>query len=445
MQPDGNRTLWLRPPGNPTMLDGMLSTRTLACLLALTTAAAAQVEILRNDSAEPGSEIAFYPRFQSEESFRVILDAPAWARYRICRLYAWIGPEDFNVFEVRIGEADEAGGESALIWQADDDAFQMNGSRQALNAIDLRLENIVTEARRLRIRITHAAGFPAPPTIATDTDGITPGRNQIAFLMRGGNVFDDFTEALPVDGNNPRPPGDWIVRAQVVEADDVCPERDGPDPRRDAAVDPPDPLDAFVPRDAGPERDADPERDARPRRDAAPPRDAAPEHDADHDPQRDAQAPGRDAQAADAQAPGRDAGRGDDRFVPGGLAVERISPVAGTADRNTDVVINGRGFPFGAPVRAFLGDTRLLEATVLSESTLTAIAPAGMAPGLYDLRVEREDGQAAILPDAYSVVARTGAPAEDDCGCDLTGRAPPPAALLLVGLLAWRFRGRKRG
>ena len=43
-------------------------------LLLLATAASGQR--LQNDSAAPGGEIAFYPRMQAEESFRVVLDAP---------------------------------------------------------------------------------------------------------------------------------------------------------------------------------------------------------------------------------------------------------------------------------------------------------------------------------------------------------------------------------
>lgn len=409
-----------------------------ALIAALLLASPAAADILRNDTAEPGGEIAFYPRLQGEESFRVILDAPAWPSYRICRLYAWIGPDDFNVFLIRIGEATEAGGERALIWQTGEEAYQLLGSREALGVIDLRGEDIVTDARQLRVRFTHAPGFPAPPTIASDADGITPGRNQIQFMMRNGNEFNDFTENLPVEGNNPRPPGDWIVRAQVAPANEVCPADDGPGPLMDAGA--PDqgvPHDAALEVDAQP-RDAAVEVDAR-LRDAGPLRDTAAELDAAVD----AAAP--DATPDVAPNPARDATApdtgGSDRSL-GGFALERISPVAGPIDRNVEVVINGRGFPFGQPITAFLGDTRLLEAQVLSESTITAIVPAGIPVGTYSLVVERADGQVAILPLAYSAVGQgVGVPAED-CGCNLAGRSPSPALffLLVAGLRIRRRR-----
>jgi MYXO-CTERM domain-containing protein len=96
---------------------------------------------------------------------------------------------------------------------------------------------------------------------------------------------------------------------------------------------------------------------------------------------------------------GRDLG---DR--PGAFRIDRIVPGSGPPDRNVDVVINGQGFPFGEDITARLGDTRLLEATVRGEGTITAIVPAGIAPGLYSLSVIRADGQEAILPSAYTVL-----------------------------------------
>lgn len=418
---------------------GPMSLRTpfALCLAALLTSPAA-ADILQNDSAAPGGEIAFYPRLQAEESFRVILDGPEWPTYRICRLFVWIGPDDFNTFIVRIGEADAAGGEAALIWQTGEEVYQINGSQVALGALDLRRFDITTDARQLRVRFTHAPGFPAPPTIASDTDGITPGRNQIRFTLRNGDEFDDYTENLPVEGTNPRPPGDWIVRAEVVQVDEVCPAEDGPIPTLDAGVDDPDqglPADAGPPPDAR-VRDARPvEEDARPAPDARV-RDARPaEEDARPDDPRDAGSP--DARLTDTGPTG-----GSDAQL-GAFALERISPIAGPPERNIDVVVNGRGFPFGQPITAYLGQTRLLEAQVLSESTLTAIVPAGMEPGTYALQVERSDGQIAILPEAYQVVGPSaGTPAEDDCGCDLAGRGSPSALgfLLLAGLCLRRRR-----
>ncbi|MCB9544636.1 MAG: IPT/TIG domain-containing protein [Myxococcales bacterium] len=352
-------------------------------LLLLATAASGQR--LQNDSAAPGGEIAFYPRMQAEESFRVVLDAPPdLPDYRLCRLLVWIGPDDFNVFTVRVGHANDEGVEDALIWQSGLDAYQIFGSRNSLSSVDLRQHNVVTDADRLVVAFRHAEGFSGPPTVASDTDGITPRRNRISFLQRNGNWFDGFTEELPEDGNYPRPPGDWIVRADVVAPNGQCPQGDERPPDVDAGV-PPPPLepDAGEPEDAGVE-DAAPRRDAGPRPDASPPRpDATP----------------RDARVVDRGA-GLDVGP-----RPGAFALSRIVPAAGPPDRNVDVVINGSGFPFGEDVTARLGDVRLLEADVRSDSTLTAIVPAGMDPGLYALSVTRADGQEAILPEAYRVVA----------------------------------------
>ncbi|MEZ4470124.1 MAG: IPT/TIG domain-containing protein [bacterium] len=350
-------------------------------------AGVASAQRLQNDSAGPGAEIAFYPRMQAEESFRVILDAPAaLPEYRICRILVWIGPNDFNVFTARIGHADDNGLEDALIWQSGLDAYQIFGSRNSFSSIDLRQQNVITDADRLVVAIRHAEGFSAPPTVASDTDGITPRRNRITFLQRDGNWFEGFTEELPEAGNYPRPPGDWIVRLDVVAPGEACPQGDERPPDVDFGV-PPPPGEP----DAG-ELDAE-VVDARrpPPRDAAVSRDAAVRSDATTRP---------DATEQGDAGPRFDVGpRG------GAFALQRIVPAAGPPDRNVDVVINGSGFPFGEDVTARLGDVRLLEADVRSDSTLTAIVPAGMDPGVYALSVTRGDGQEAILPEAYRVLA----------------------------------------
>ena len=89
------------------------------------------------------------------------------------------------------------------------------------------------------------------------------------------------------------------------------------------------------------------------------------------------------------------------------LAVERITPQSGSTDRNTDVVINGRGFPRDSDVFVEINETRLLEVDVLSASTITAIAPAGMPVGTHDLRLTLGDGRVAILPSAYTCLLYT--------------------------------------
>ena len=349
-------------------------------------------EQLRNDGVMAGAEIAFYPRLQGDESFTVVLDGPErHVLYRICRLLVWIGPDDFNVFTIRINDGDDPV-PANLIWQSDLDAYQIFGSRDTISAIDLREERIFTDVARVSVKMTHVPGADAPPTIASDTDGIQAMRNQVRVLMRNGSYETSWTEDLAVDGFPQRPPGDWILRLDVVGEDEVCP---GPD-------DGPVPMDMGVPPDMGgddaldmgvPVPDAAPTIDARVRPDATPqdatPRDSAPQDATPIDP-------------IDA-GPERDRGGRDLGDRLGAFAIERIVPAGGAPALNVDVIINGRGFPFGEPVTARLGETRLLEATVRADSTISAIVPAGMAPGVYPLSVTRGDGQEAILPSAYTV------------------------------------------
>lgn len=359
----------------------------LATALAATPAITSARVLLRNDSVEPGAEIAFYPRLLGEEFFASFFEVPdGLPNYQICRVLLWIGPNGFSVFDVRIDEADEDGVAGALVWQSDLDAFNVPASREHFSAIDLRPYRILSDVRRMRVRVRHVPGFDAPPTIASDTDGITPRRNQISALMRNGNWFRDFTENLPEEGLYPRPPGDWILRLELAAPGEACPAPDAPlpDPDPDLDAGPP-------PGDAGPEPDAGLPRDAAPSRDAAAPRDAAGRRDA--------------AVAPDAGSP-RDAGAPRPDFGPlaGELAVHRIEPASGPPDRNVEVVVVGTGFPVGGRVRVALGEARLLEPEVLSGSTLTAIVPEGLMPGTYDLAVHRlEDEQVAILPAAYTV------------------------------------------
>lgn len=341
--------------------------------------------LLRNDSFAEGDEIAFYPRMQGGEHFTVVLDVPDdHPQYQICRLLMFFGPAGDNVVTVRIGEADAAGDESELIWQSDLDAFQVFGSRDQLAAIDLRAYDVVADARRIRVLVRHVEGADGPPTIAADTDGIEPMRNGITVFQRNGTWFRGFTETLEPEGLHPRPPGDWILRADIVRPGEMCP----------GVADPPPDLGPFdagpLPPDQGAPDAGPPPVDAAPVVDAAPPIDAAPPP-LDAAPRVDASPPAPDARPAP-----------DQGFGP--LEVRSIHPDRGPPDANVEVVINGRGFPVGGLERVRLGTTRLLEAEALSDSTIVAIVPAGIAPGPHDLVVERTDGQTAILPAAYTVV-----------------------------------------
>jgi len=347
------------------------------CLGLMSSTASGRI-VLQNDSVQAGDQIAFYPNMRGGESFVSVFDVPAdYPDFQICRVLLWIGPGGSNIFTIRISEADEAGEESTLIWQSDLDAYQIFGSREQLSAVDLVPERIRSDVSRLRVRMRHVEGQDAPPGIATDTDGVTPGHNRLSVLRRNGIWFRGVVEELMVDGTPPRPPGDWILRVEIVGVDEGCPGGNAPLPDMGA---PP------VPRDAG----LPPVRDA-----SLPLGDAGLNVvDAANVPAPDVGAPGSlDAGTlADASAsPLRD------------LELTRLAPIDGRRDRNTEVVINGRGFPLDGQIFGEIGASRLLELDVLSGSTMTAIVPAGLEPGEHDLRLTRNDGQVAILPGAFTV------------------------------------------
>ncbi len=389
----------------------------LVCALLLSAAPAAGRAVLGNDSIGPeGGEIVFYPRMQDDEAFGVVLDVPDdHAHYQICRLLLWIGPNQFNVFTIRIHEANEDNTRGEIVWISDLDAFQVFGSRDQISSVDLRDYQILSDVRRLRVDFFHAPGFPAPPTIASDTDGLSgPRRNWIRFFQRNGQWWDGPVDDLdPEDRRYPQPPGDWLVRADIVPPDEFCPDDRDPLPDWPDAGPPPPPRDAAPPPpdaavDEGPKPDrVFPDAAPPPDPDMAPPPDpdAAPPPDPDMAPPPDPD-----------MAPPPDPDLGPPGFVRG-FSLTRIHPTVGPPDRNQDVVILGSGFPLSDRPDVRLDDTRLLEVEVTATSTMLAIVPAGLPTGRYDLRVERADGQVAILPEAYTV------------GTDLAIESVDPASL----------------
>ncbi len=375
----------------------MLRLAAFVLLLALTPHVAWAQEILQNDTAGRGDEVGIHPGLQDEEGFQAKLDVPEemeW--YKICRLLVWVGPRNFNVFELRIAEVDEEGGFGPIVWFSDLDAYQMFGSREDVNSVDLSGFDTVTDARQLWVTVAHAPGFGGPPSMVSDTDGITPERNRIYFLLRNGTWFSDFVENM--DDEDPRkPPGDWVIRVEVIDPMEVCPDPQDPiEPLPDAAVEPP-------PRDMGQVIDVPDLGEIKDVPDMTPedmPMVPPPDPDMSL-PDPDMALPDPDMSLPD---PDMTRPRPDANSIGlGTLAIERIFPAEGPQDRNESVVINGEGFPFGGEVEVKLGDTRLLEVEILSTSTITAIVPAGLTAGVHDLSVERDDGQIAILPQAYTV------------------------------------------
>ena len=78
-----------------------------------------------------------------------------------------------------------------------------------------------------------------------------------------------------------------------------------------------------------------------------------------------------------------------------------VLPSAGSPDVRTAVIITGASFR--PEVVAMLNDTVLSNVTYIDATTLSAIVPAGLAPGEYDLTVINGDCQSATLSDAYLV------------------------------------------
>jgi serine protease AprX len=78
-----------------------------------------------------------------------------------------------------------------------------------------------------------------------------------------------------------------------------------------------------------------------------------------------------------------------------------VEPDTGLPDVQTPITITGEAF-LPTPV-AMLDNTLLLSVTYVSSATLTAVVPAGMAPGTYDLTVINGDCQDAVLEDAFTV------------------------------------------
>ncbi len=144
----------------------------------------------------------------------------------------------------------------------------------------------------------------------------------------------------------------------------------------------------------------------------------------------------------------------------GGTANALSTPTIGTVipasapnDRDTPVVITGTGFATDGTIAptVTLGATLLTAVTFVSETTLTASVPSGMAPGVYTLTVTNPDTGTSSLSGAFTVtlpptvnaigpstayndidtpVTITGT----DFSTDATGTIPPTATLGTVAL-----------
>ena len=82
-------------------------------------------------------------------------------------------------------------------------------------------------------------------------------------------------------------------------------------------------------------------------------------------------------------------------------ALSAVQPSAGSPDIPTTILVTGDSFR--PVVVALLNDTLLSNVTYIDTTALTAVVPAGLDPGIYDLTVINGDCQSATLSNAYVV------------------------------------------
>ncbi len=119
--------------------------------------------------------------------------------------------------------------------------------------------------------------------------------------------------------------------------------------------------------------------------------------------------------------------------------IDGITPQSGPADQETNVTLIGSNFVEGLEVN--LGEASLTVMSVFGSTTIAAVVPQGLSPGVRDVIVTNPDGQAGILEDAFETMSGaapvSGAPVGPGCGCRETeGRAGPWSLLMLLIALA---------
>jgi hypothetical protein len=94
-------------------------------------------------------------------------------------------------------------------------------------------------------------------------------------------------------------------------------------------------------------------------------------------------------------------GTADVNIRPNPPAITSVTPNTGATNVATTVSINGSNFITGATAK--LGTTSLGSVTFVSAAKLTAVVPAGLPQGVYDLTVTNPDTQQATLSAAFTV------------------------------------------
>ncbi len=83
------------------------------------------------------------------------------------------------------------------------------------------------------------------------------------------------------------------------------------------------------------------------------------------------------------------------------LVITSISPTSGTQGAQTPVTINGQGFQ--ATTAAVFGQVPSTSTTYFSTNQVTAVSPASLPTGVYDVSVTNPDGTSTTLKGAFTV------------------------------------------
>jgi len=98
-------------------------------------------------------------------------------------------------------------------------------------------------------------------------------------------------------------------------------------------------------------------------------------------------------------------GRDFNRF-PGSdgasFSLTSIEPTEGTNEADVSIVLRGSNFT-GNP-RVLIGATECTSVAVITSSLISAVIPAGMGAGLYDVSLIGDDLDEDIITDAYTVI-----------------------------------------
>lgn len=171
-----------------------------AAVLTISTRAHAELE-LKNDGFVSGSAATFQNGFIAGEAGGSRFLAPSAGRQLLKVQLLFGGAATMTNFTIKVFD-DTAGTDApgAELFMAD---FQLTGSDSAMQELDLTSANVLVPAQ---FRVAFVFQTPAPPSIASDADGISADKN---FILTAAGWKK--SSALGV-------PGDWVIRAFVSDA-----------------------------------------------------------------------------------------------------------------------------------------------------------------------------------------------------------------------------------